>query len=552
MRSRAQLIIALSATLLLAVVLRVWGVGYGLPYPYHVDEPTYVSAALNLGAGTIGKQPNPTGYSNILFGEFAAYYLAGRVTGLFPSTAAFEQAYRSDPSVFLLLGRLTSILLGAATVLVVYGLGKRSANQSIGGLLAALFLAVSFLHVRDSHYGVPDVPATFFISLSVLLCLLAAQTRAKKYFALAAATTAYAIATKWNVWPVMIPLIIAAIMGLRAPSPRANRRAWWSIMIVVAMFFFIGFALGGFELMLKPGVYLEYALREAQAGEAGGFGYWQIDTLPGWLFYGKTLLYGIGPVLLILTALGLTHRIRMVVKERDTTSLLLIAFPVLYFLFMGATQHYFARYTLPLVPFAAVLAADIIAATVMRWRPGRERLATGLTIGVVAIAIALPFVNSLQHDALLVQTDTRTLAKEWIEANIPAGAKLAADWQTHTPPLSTLDRPAPGNSETVYDVQYMGGTGLFEHTLDWYRQQGYGYLITSSFIDNIPLVVAQQNVERNAFYASLPQKLTLIKQFSATGDGSEPPFVFDEIYGPFISLWQRERPGPTIRIYQVR
>src|SRR5512135_2772481 len=153
MRSRVQLIISLSVILLLAIILRVWGVGYGLPYTYHVDEPTYVSAALNLGAGTIGKQPNPTGYSNILFGEFAAYYLAGRVTGQFPTTAAFEQAYRSDPSVFLLLGRLTSVLLGAATVLVVYGLGKHSANQSVG-LLAALFLAVAFLQVRDSHFGV--------------------------------------------------------------------------------------------------------------------------------------------------------------------------------------------------------------------------------------------------------------------------------------------------------------------------------------------------------------------------------------------------------------
>lgn len=551
MRSRVQLIIGLSAILLLAIILRVWGVGYGLPYSYHVDEPTYVSAALNLGAGTIGKQPNPTGYSNILFGEFAAYYLAGRVTGQFPTTAAFEQAYRSDPSVFLLLGRLTSVLLGAATVLVVYGLGKHSAKQSVG-LLAALFLAVAFLQVRDSHFGVPDAPATFFVSLSVLLCLLAARTRAKKYFALAAATTAYAIATKWNVWPVIIPLIIATLMGLRALSPRVNRRAWWLIIIVVVIFFFIGFALGGFELMLKPGVYLEYALREAQAGEAGGFGYWQIDTLPGWLFYGKTLLYGIGPILLILTALGLTRRLVMVVKERDTTSLLLIAFPVLYFLFMGATQHYFARYTLPLVPFATVLAADIIAVTVMRWRSGREKLATVLAIAIVVIAMAVPFVNSLQLDALLVQTDTRTLAKEWIEANIPDGAKLAADWQMHTPPLSTPDQPVPGNSERVYDVQYMGGTGLFEHTLDWYRQQGYDYLITSSFIDNIPLVFAQQNAERDAFYASLPQKLTLIKEFSATGDGSEPPFVFDEIYGPFISVGQRQRPGPTIKIYQLK
>ena len=289
MRPRAQLVVVLVAILLLAIGLRVWGIEYGLPYPYHVDEPTYVSAALNLGAGLIGKQPNPTGYSNILLGEFAAYYLYGRVTGLFPSTAAFEQAYRSDPSMFLLLGRLTSVFFGAATILVVYGLGKRSANQNTG-VLAALFLAVAFLHVRDSHYGVPDAPLTFFVSLSTLCCLLVAQTGKKKYLAMAAAVTAYAIVTKWTVWLVSIPLVIVTVARLRASSPRVKSRAWPSILIILATFFFIGFALGGFQLLLLPGTYLEYALREAQAGEAGGFGFWQIDTLSGWLFYVKTLV----------------------------------------------------------------------------------------------------------------------------------------------------------------------------------------------------------------------------------------------------------------------
>jgi hypothetical protein len=86
----------LIAILALALGLRIWGIGFGLPYPYHPDEPTYVSAALNLGAGIIGRQPNPTGFSNILFGEYASYYLAGRLTGLFSSAAAFEQAYRSN------------------------------------------------------------------------------------------------------------------------------------------------------------------------------------------------------------------------------------------------------------------------------------------------------------------------------------------------------------------------------------------------------------------------------------------------------------------------
>jgi hypothetical protein len=152
---------------------------------------------------------------------------------------------------------------------------------------------------------------------------------------------------------------------------------------------------------------------------------------------------------------------------------------------------------------------------------------------------------------LLTQIDTRTLAKQWIEANLPAGTKIAADWPIHTPFLSTANSISTTQSAKVYDVDYVGGTGLSDHTLDWYRQQGFQYLIASSFIDNIPLVFPQQDADRKLFYRSLQQQLPVIKEFAGGLEGTDPPFLFDEIYGPAISLWQRERPGPTLKIYQL-
>ena len=170
-----------------------------------------------------------------------------------------------------------------------------------------------------------------------------------------------------------------------------------------------------------------------------------------------------------------------------------------------------------------------------------------LILGVLAV----PVLDSIQHDILLTQVDTRTLAKQWIEANLPAGAKIAADWPIHTPFLSAADQISTTQPTKIYDVDYIGGTGLSDHTLDWYRQQGFDSLIASSFIYNIPLVFPKQDAERKAFYLSLQQQLPLIKEFSGGLEGTDPPFLFDEIYGPAVSLWQRERPGPTIKIYQL-
>lgn len=536
-------LLILAGILALALSLRLWGIRFGLPYAYHVDEPTYVSAALNLGAGIIGRQPNPTGLINILFGEYAGYFIAGRIAGVFASATEFERAYRADPTVFLLLSRLTSAILGALTALVAYALGKALHGQRLGWL-AALFLAVAFLHVRDSHYGVPDVAVTFFVSLSVLFCLLTVQRPSRWWLWMAAATGGFALATKWSVWPLLITLFMAVVLR------RVQGRARGMEIPIALLCFTGGFAAGGFQLLLKPGIYLEYALREQQAGAGGGFGAWQVDTVTGWVFYLKTLTYGFGIVLLVLAILGCLKRLVHMIRTRDMASLVLLSFPVLYFLVMGASRHYFARYALPLIPFAALFAAEAIVDLMSRLEIRKVRFGKGWVALLVVLAIAEPLTRDILHDKIMTQQDTRTIAKNWIEANIPGGAKIAIDWPMHGPALATEERPTP-LSDRIYDVTTIGATGLSEHPIRWYKDEGYDYLIASSYIYDLSLVDQEWDAKRRSFYASLDQELTLVKEFRPSSDDVDLPFVFDEIYGPIVSLWQRNASGPTLKLYNL-
>jgi hypothetical protein len=542
----------LAAIFFAALALRLWGIDFGLPYVYHYDEHFYVNTALKLGIGVVNNPPYaPTGLSNLLFVEYGCYYAGGKILGLFASPQEFETAYRTNPTIFYLLGRLTSAILGTMTVLAVYFLGKMIKGPAVG-LSAAGFLAASFLHVRNSHYAVPDIAMAFFVTLTVMFAIAGVCQGKQRYVYLAGLSGGWAVAMKWSALPIAITVGGLSLWVQAKASDNGIGRLLNKIVLFTALSFGLGFALGSPQILYNPAPYLREAINQQKAGEAGGFEIWQVDTLPGWLFYGKTLLTGMGLILVILGLIGGLQQLALAVKKSDRMRMLVLSFPMTYFALMGATNHYFARYALPLMPFVALFAAEILMVLVTRLGVKRNGVAqSALAVALAMIATAQPLAYSIRHDLLLTRQDTRTLAKEWIESHIPAGAKIAIDWPVHGPPLSTPERTVP-NGKHVYDLLAVGGTGLFEHPLAWYYENGFDYLIATSFIYRIPLVYADMDARRREFYASLDDHLALVQEIRPYKGNEEPPFEFDQIYGPFISLWRWERPGPTLKIYALQ
>ena len=539
----------LSLTILVGVMLRIWGLDFGLPYTYHYDEHFFINTALKLGAGVLNNPPYAaTGFSNILFGEYGLYYVLGRLFGSFTSSDAFQLAFRRDPTVFYVLGRLTTAVLGTATILALYVLGS-SASGVTAGLAAAILLSVSFLHIRDCHYAVPDVAMSFFVAVAIALAAVALRNGNRRYIIAASFIGGLAVAMKWTGLPVALPVGWGAIRVQTARERVALRDVPRSLAQCAA-FFLLGFALGSPEVILNPAPYVREALRQHAAGQAGGFEIWQVDTLPGWMFYGKTLLYGLGPLLLAAGIVGVIRRLILVMRAYDGMSILLLGFPLSYYVLMGSTNHYFARYALPLVPFATLFAAEAFV-VLSPWAKARwGKLGSWLMIVLAGASVVQPLGDSIRHDILLTREDTRTLAKKWIEGHIPAATRIAVDWPVHGPPLSTEEKSMP-HSEKVYSVVEIGGSGLSGHDLNWYRER-FDYLVTSSFIHDIPLLDRALNLKRNAFYSALDEELVRVREFKPYQGDKEPAFIFDEIYGPAISLWERERPGPTLKLYRVK
>jgi hypothetical protein len=76
------------------------------------------------------------------------------------------------------------------------------------------------------------------------------------------------------------------------------------------------------------------------------------------------------------------------------------------------------------------------------------------------------------------------------------------------------------------------------------------YVIASSFTSEVRAVDPEREARRQALYARLNNDAAVVAQFRPYAGSSPPPFIYDQIYGPFNALDALERPGPTLTVYR--
>jgi hypothetical protein len=288
-------------------------------------------------------------------------------------------------------------------------------------------------------------------------------------------------------------------------------------------------ALVGFpSLIAEPGRVLQDIYLHLYLGATEGYD--GLDPSGAYVFYLRALAIGLGWPML-LAAVG---ALAMTVVRRDRASLIVGSFAVALLLVLGSQQLYFARFALPVVP-ALIVAASLALDALVAFQPA-------LGLAVVGLLVAPTLVDTVRFDALLTRTDTRTLAREWIATTLPAGVSIAVDSVPLGPTLS---------SQGGHQVLVANDWSLFDLTLAEYRARGVEYVVVSSFTSEARALDPAREARRQAFKLSLRDHSTLVAQFRPYAGEREPPFAYDQIYGPFNALDQLERPGPTVSVYHV-
>ena len=418
------LTLALGAIAVAALVLRVIGLQYGLPAVYNPDEVAIMARALSFAKGSLNPHNflYPTFYFYVLFAWVGVYLAFLYVSGRAGSLAALNRLYFADPTGLYTAGRALGAVCGTATALLVYRLGVRLTDRRTG-LAAAIFIAVAPLAVRDSHYVKHDVFATM-----VIVAAYVAMVRvwpapreggpARRDVLLSGAACGAAFSTHYYCVFLALPLAWVNIQAWRTRGwGRVVRETALAAASAAALFLILSPFIAVEPLTAWRDITANRAIVVDRAVAAGAFA-------PAIRYLQMLWQDSAGLPVIVLGAAGAIWML----AAAPARALLLLAFPVPFFAFISNTVPA-SRYLNPVLPFVALFAAWTLSSLAARLRARPWMFWAGVAV------CAMPAVaGSIHADLFFRQADTRTLAREYVERHIAAGATVLV--QPYSAPLA--------------------------------------------------------------------------------------------------------------------
>lgn len=454
---------------LLALLLRAWGLDFGLPSLYHPDEPTHVTIVERI-IKTGDLNPHFFDYPSLFFYihtlAYLPYFLAGKLLGVFQSVAdiPYPVVYQlgvgttTMPTTFM-LGRWVTVLFGVGTVALVYVVGKRLFDKPQVGLLAALLTAVSPANVVNSRFITPNMMLSFFGVLALLGATLVLRRGDTRYYVLAGLGAGLTASIKYN--GALIIIVLAAAHFLReGPRGLKDWRIYMAPILAAALFFATTpFAILDSAKFLND-VRLDAAhYSTAHFGMEGDALAWYIDYL--WAVEG------------FIVALAVLEALRGLIL-RSKPLIMLSIFPVVYFVFISTFVVRNDRTVMPLLPFLALLGSSFLFYLLESPGPSRplvRRAITGVSVAVMILSVTYPLVQTVtRSEEAQLGVASRNAARDWVNLTLPPGSRVA------------VEAYGPVIDDKRFQVAWIGR--LTDHPASWYAAQGFQYLVFSGGIFN--------------------------------------------------------------------
>jgi 4-amino-4-deoxy-L-arabinose transferase-like glycosyltransferase len=274
--------------------------------------------------------------------------------------------------------KFPSALLGFGTIIAVYFLTLELTGQTWLSLLAMLVLASTQFFLKNATHAMTDVPFTFFFTLTIFVYVKGLKNRLYLFFLGV---------------PLALALLTRSVIGLLAVGVLiVHAMLTQRLKVLVSPWLLSGLFLG---VAVPLGWYLsQYHLHGPEVFTShlrfvASKIYVASGTKSSLLNYPLALLKYYWPWLPFMIA-GFYMEVRALLRRKDETAALLIAWVILVLVPFSFVQTRYPRYIMPVFPAFSILAAIALDRFIS---PPRRKafLSIACLIGCVAIAATVFF-----------------------------------------------------------------------------------------------------------------------------------------------------------------
>ncbi len=563
---------ALFLVLAVAFLVRLAPLDHGMPRAY-VPDTHMVRNALGMlrdrdPVPEVGKYSTyPYLVPYLLVPVYAAEYAAGRAVGAWAGAEQFGVAVSQNPRLTALPARALMALFGALTAWALFR-AARAAGLTSGAWLAAGLGATSLLDVQLSTQERPWAALVFFGGLCLWGAVVHERSGNPRALLAAGAAAGLSFASHQA---GLVFLGLCGLAWLFGPAP------WWGAellrrighgLLCVSAFVSVGVILGHPYYMVHGGV-----AQEAVAGGAAAAGEFSIGGQALRLGFSLSALERLSTALLgydpVLVALGVAGAFTSALQRGARAATLFLVATAAYFL-TSPGEH--VRYLLPLCLLLALLSGYA----------GEVLLASRIGTVAVAALLALPLVQALRLDWVLMREDTRALAEARL-VSLPSGSRVAID---HYGPAVDLSQAALERIAELRELRTREAVRLGELRAGRHRRLNLG-------IDAVPVEELFELDSKSQAYVVRPSALRYgatpadvlsrlgvthlllvdrrpgddaprplqplcaqkpsVWTLSPRDDGSTPgeALLPTEMDFPLTALWLTDRPGPWMRLFEL-
>lgn len=475
--------------LVFALGLRLWGISYGFPLFLVNDEPALVLGALKMielktllpalhqeeFKKVLYYPPLPSYFYLVTLAPVIAAHWA--LSG-FPPVEQYKDIVTLDPSFIWIAARVLNALMSVVLIAFIYLIARRITRSERAGLLAAIFLSLSFYHLQLSQVVRHWMPAALLIYASWYAALRIRDLNLKKSYVLSGVLAGLAGGVNTSSAVAVIPAIFFHFSrkGEKFLSKISSSRFW--LMLGAALLIALVFvALYPYGLTRGEGA--------AGAGSDLGARIFRLSSVnfADWLkflYEYLKLLWRYEAILFAAAAGGMILFWRN--KKDAIHPLLALAFGLAHLSLLYFFFNKIPRALVFILPILSVFAGYFADRAILKAQNFFRATAANLFLVYLCsfiIFFAWPLVIDLRYVYLFSQKDTRLLAKDWIRANIPAGTKMMSD----TPYLRLTN-----TKEGIQNLENLDPSGLRSQDRALLRRDDEHYPALAFYVLNLHFI----------------------------------------------------------------